>query len=223
MTEPQHSPPDDLVTLSLFPLNMVLFPGMVVPLHIFEERYKKMIGDCVDREEPFGIVLIREGKEVGDPAEPFQIGTSANIVRVERLVEGRMNILTRGCQRFETSEIVQHRPHLVGRVRHLEEQAGEIAPEMVSEVSGEYANVLRKLATLGGRWSANVDVPQDPITLSYGIASNLELPRHALQELLELPTAGVRLQRLLPFLKQANEALEEELVKRNPFQGPRLN
>ena len=70
MTQPDQIPEDDLAQLSLFPLNLVLFPGMPLPLHIFEERYKAMIGDCVEREQPFGIVLIKEGQEVGDPAEP---------------------------------------------------------------------------------------------------------------------------------------------------------
>ncbi len=223
MTEPRHPPSGDPVTLSLFPLNAVLFPGMVLPLHIFEERYKAMIGDCVERNEPFGIVLIREGKEVGEPAEPFQVGTSALITRVERLAEGRMNILTRGHRRFETTEIVQQRPHVVGRVRYLEEPVGEVAPELISEVSDQYTELIRKLSTLGGGWSANVDVPQDPVTLSYSAAANLELPGQARQELLESPAAAGRLQRLLPFLKRTNEALEEELAKRNPFRGPRLN
>ena len=78
---------------------------MVLPLHIFEERYKEMISDCIDRKEPFGIVLIKEGREAGDPAVPFRMGTSAQIMRVEHLAEGRMNILTRGEQRFETDEV----------------------------------------------------------------------------------------------------------------------
>ena len=74
--------PEDLLQLSLFPLNVVLFPGMPMPLHIFEERYKAMIGECVDREEPFGIILIKEGQEVGEPAEPVKVGTTARIVQV---------------------------------------------------------------------------------------------------------------------------------------------
>ena len=223
MTEPPFPPPGDPVTLSLFPLNAVLFPGMVMPLHIFEERYKAMIGDCIERNEPFGIVLIREGNEAGDPAQPFNVGTSAHIFRVERLPEGRMNILTRGHRRFATTEIVQQRPHVAGRVSYLEEPVGEVEPELMSEVSDEYAELLRKLSTLGGGWSANVEVPQDPVTLSYSAAANLELPRHYRQQLLESPSAALRLQRLLPFLKRTNKALEEELAKRNPFQGPRLN
>lgn len=196
---------------------------MVLPLHIFEERYKEMISDCIDRKEPFGIVLIKEGREAGDPAVPFRMGTSAHIMRVEHLAEGRMNILTRGEQRFETDEVVQQQPHLVGNVRYLEEQPGEVAPELAAEVSGQYSYLLQNLAALAGGWSANVEVSQDPVMLAYGIASTLELPTGARQQLLELPTAATRLERLLPSLKQGNESLERDVAKRNPFQGPRLN
>ena len=82
--------PDDLIELPLFPLNVVLFPGMSLPLHIFEERYKAMIGACSEHDTPFGVLLIKEGQEVGDPAEPFQVGTTARITEVQQLEDGRM-------------------------------------------------------------------------------------------------------------------------------------
>ena len=223
MNDPIPAPNDQLVTLSLFPLNVVLFPGMALPLHIFEERYKAMIGDCIDHEQPFGVVLIHEGQEVGEPAEPFKVGTSARILRQERLAEGRMNILSRGEQRFETAEITQRLPHLVGRVKYLQEVPGEVPSETIAEAGEAYSTFLRNLASLSGGWTSQVEVPQDSLPLSYGIASTLDLPRHVRQELLELPTAGQRLERLLPLLKRGNEALEQAVVKRNPYQGPRLN
>ena len=83
MVQPQHESSDGLVQLPLFPLNLVLFPGMDLPLHIFEERYKSMIGDCLNQNLPFGVVLIKEGLEVGTPAEPERIGTSARILHAE--------------------------------------------------------------------------------------------------------------------------------------------
>ena len=222
MEEQQKITPDDLIELPLFPLNVVLFPGMVLPLHIFEERYKAMIGGCIDREEPFGVVLIKEGPEVGGTAEPFTIGTSALITTVDRLEDGRMNLLTKGELRFETVGITQHVPHMVGQVRYLEEQPGE-EPALMAEVGEQYTTFLRNMASLSGGWTANAEIPQDPVTLAYGVASNLDLPRSIRQELLELDTAGQRLQRLLPLLKRGNEALLAQVVKRNPFQGPRLN
>src|SRR3954453_11337770 len=86
--------------IPLFPLNTVLFPGMPLPLHIFEPRYREMIGACVRDERPFGVVLIKEGREVGEAAMPFEVGTLAKIVGVERLDDGRMNVVTVGTDRF---------------------------------------------------------------------------------------------------------------------------
>ena len=126
MAESHETPADDLISLPLFPLNVVLFPGMTLPLHIFEERYKAMIGDCIDREQPFGVVLIREGRESGEPAQPFSIGTTARVVSVERLAEGRLNILTNGERRFQTVDISQQRPHMVGQVRYLDDPSGKL-------------------------------------------------------------------------------------------------
>jgi len=223
MDQPDEVPRHDLPELPLFPLNVVLLPGMPLPLHIFEERYKAMIRDCLERKGPFGVVLIREGREVGDPAQPFHVGTSARILRVEHLEEGRMNILTQGERRFTTAEITQRLPHLVGRVRYLEEEAGDIPAEMLAEAREGYATLLRNLTALTGGWTARAEVPADPVRLSYGVAANLELPRHLRQQVLELATARERLELLLPSLKQGIEALRQEVVKRNPYQGPRLN
>jgi len=74
---------------------------MELPLHIFEERYKDMIGECLEQDVPFGVVLIKEGLEVGAPADPERIGTSTRILRSEILDQGRMNIVTKGERRFE--------------------------------------------------------------------------------------------------------------------------
>lgn len=214
--------------LPLFPLNnVVLFPGMRLPLHIFEERYKAMIGECAQQESPFGVLLIREGQEVGEPAEPFQVGTTARIIQVERLDEGRMNIMTRGERRFEVVEIVQRVPHLVGLVKYLEEETGEVPDSLLSEVRDEYTTFLRHQATIAGGWNSSVEVTHDPIRLSSeaisSLASSIELPRDLRQQLLETSIARVRLEKLQPILKRANQLMQEQVEKSNPFRGPRLN
>lgn len=227
MTQPNQIPPDDLTELPLFPLNLVLFPGMRLPLHIFEERYKAMIGDCIDRETPFGVVLIREGPEVGGPAEPFRIGTSARVTQVQRLEEGRMNLLALGERRFDLVEIVQEEPHMVGRIAYKEEAVGELDSQVMSDVGQEYGVFLQHIATLAGAWNAPVEVPENPLNLSFEAVSTLtgsiELPQGMRQELLELDTASERLSRLLPLLKRANELISEQVDKNNPYRGPRLN
>ena len=214
---------EDPVELPLFPLNMVLFPGMRLPLHIFEERYKAMIGACLEHDSPFGIVLIKDGQEVGAPAEPFRIGTTARITNVERLEEGRMNLLANGERRFELVEITKRLPHLAGWVQYLAEEPGRDPAAVLPQVQEGYSTFLRNLGGLAGGWSAQVEVPDDPVRLSFAVASNIDLPRDIRQQLLETSTARERLERLIPILQRVNEILREELVKRNPFQGPRLN
>ena len=211
------------VILPLFPLNMVLFPEMPLPLHIFEERYKAMIGECMERNAPFGVVLIRSGQEVGGPADSFGIGTSTRVLRSELLEQGRMNIMTKGERRFEVLEITQQIPHIEARVRFLEEPVGEGFSGLTAELTEEYSKMVRSLTALGGGYASQVTIPDDPVRLSYAIAGSLELPTPVRQELLEAPTANDRLNRLLPMLRRGNHALQEEIAKRNPFKGPRLN
>ena len=223
MDESQQDPPDGLTRLPLFPLNLVLFPGMDLPLHIFEERYKEMIGECLSQDAPFGVVLIKEGLEVGAPADPERIGTSARILRSELLDQGRMNIMTKGERRFEIEEIVQRVPNLVGRVRFLVELEGEGCSELVPEINEEYVALVRNLTALTGGYTSRVNVPEDPVELSYAIAANLDLEPHLRQSLLVTETAATRLSDLAPLLRQGNETLRERIVKQNPYQGPRLN
>ena len=227
MSQPTPDFHDDLVELPLFPLNVVLFPGMPMPLHIFEERYKQMIGECLDREAPFGIMLIKEGPEVGGPAEPVRIGTTARIGQVERLQEGRLNIMTTGERRFELIEVTQQLPYLAGRVRYLREETGEDPSPALAQVREGYAVFLRNLTSLAGGWTSTAEVPDDAVPLSFAVATSLAttvaMPGGIKQDILEAPDAAERLTRLVPLLNQGNEALAEEIAKRNPFKGPRLN
>lgn len=223
MAQPQYESSDGLIILPLFPLNLVLFPGMDLPLHIFEERYRDMIGECLEKDAPFGVVLIKEGPEVGAPAEPERIGTSTRILRSELLDQGRMNIMTKGQQRFEIEEIIQRVPHVVGRVRYLVDIEGEGCAELLPQVNEEYIELVRNLTALTGGYTSRVDIPEDPIALSYAIAASLDMEPHLRQSLLVTETAATRIFDLIPLLKQGNEALRERIAKQNPFQGPRLN
>ena len=223
MAQPHEESPDGLTRLALFPLNLVLFPGMELPLHIFEERYKEMIGECLEQDVPFGVVLIKEGLEVGAPADPERIGTSTRILRSEILDQGRMNIVTKGERRFEIEEIIQRVPHVVGRVRFLVELEGEGCAELIPQIDDEYVDLVKNLTALTGGYTSRVEIPEDPIELSYAIAGNLNLEPHLRQSLLVTETAATRLFDLIPLLKQGNETLREQITKQNPFQGNRLN
>ncbi|MCE2501479.1 MAG: LON peptidase substrate-binding domain-containing protein [Dehalococcoidia bacterium] len=225
---PDDFPPGSYHELPLFPLNnVVLFPGMPLPLHIFEERYKAMIGSCIDRDEPFGVLLIREGNEVGDPAEPHSIGTTARVSQVQRLQEGRLNILTRGENRFELLETVRTVPHLVGLVRYIEDTEGEVSSTTVAGVREQYIQLQRTLTAMAGGWDREISVPDEAIALARiacaTLAVSLPLPPDVRQSLLETLTAGGQLEKLLTLMRQANRIVAEQVEQNTPFKGPRLN
>src|SRR5579859_1918313 len=129
--------------LPLFPLEqVVLFPGMSLPLHIFEDRYKVMIGACHVTDQLFGVLLIRSGSEVGAPAQPERVGCIARMLRVDRLPDGRMTILTIGEQRFRLQGPARLMPegYLVGDVRMLADRVSEpVAAELVSTIAQEFS------------------------------------------------------------------------------------
>ena len=209
--------------LPLFPLNVVLFPGMPLPLHIFEERYQQMIGECLEHDIPFGIVLIKEGPEVGGPAEPYTVGTTARIAQVERLDGGRMNLMTEGKRRFRIAEITQQSPYLKGRVQYIAEEQGQPLEETVREASELFASYLQSVSGLRGRWMSRARVPEDALALSYTISHFLELSPHTRQQLLEADSVQQRLEEVMPLLRNRADKARQALVRRTPFQGFRLN
>ena len=109
-----------MAVLPLFPLDTVLFPGMQLKLHIFEERYKSMINRCIDAAQPFGVVLIRQGNEAGGPsADPYDVGCTADISQVQRLPQGRMNIVATGKRRFRIRALDRSQPYLMAEVDYF--------------------------------------------------------------------------------------------------------
>ena len=196
---------------------------MPLPLRIFEERYKLMIGECLDGEEPFGVVLIKEGPEVGGPAAVYNVGVTARIDEVEHYEEGRMSISTMGERRFRLLEVIQDTPYMKGSVEYLGDDPGPDEEDHYPQASDMFGDYIRLLGSLGGGWLVEVEIPEEPLSLSYTIAHYLDLPRIAKQRLLEIPTAGERLKYEIPLLEGATERLREAVERRNPYQGPRLN
>ena len=195
---------DDARELPLFPLNTVLFPSLPLPLHIFEERYKLMIGTCVVTDNLFGVCLIREGVEVGGPAEPFPIGTVARIAEVERLPDGRMNLMTFGTQRFRLDEVIQREPYLVGRVVVLEPDHELAAEELVADVADRLLRYLREVRG-AARLPDRAELLADVDRLSYLAAATLGLPARERQSFLETGSASARLQQARDLLRREIE------------------
>lgn len=183
--------------LPIFPLNTVLFPGTSMPLHIFEERYKRMIGLCLDERRPFGVALIRRGSEVGETAEPFEVGTTAHIARVERLPEGRMNLVCWGGQRFRIRCITSREPYLVAEVEVLQTEGGGGAEEQereMAEVAGAlFAEYTRLYLALSNQWAHTIEMPSAPGALADFIASRLPAGLWTKQRLLEELSVSARL------------------------------
>ena len=149
-------------SLPLFPLNTVLFPGMQLKLHIFEERYKLMINRCIDDNQPFGVVLIREGREASGPAaKPYAVGCAAAISDVQRLPLGRMNITAVGQRRFHIKGIDRSRPYLLGEVEYF--MPREDRPELIRRYTGYLRPlVIRYLEALSSSEESSFDPHQIP-------------------------------------------------------------
>jgi uncharacterized protein len=183
---------DDWSELPLFPLDTVLFPGMVLPLHIFEERYKQMISCCVAGERPFGVVLIEQGQETGGDAVPCEVGTTAVIAAVSRLDDGRMNIVTIGSERFRLREVRHGLPYLVGSAEPwpLTGSDAALAWESVAPVQARFARYLKSLSQAQGHEIKIEEVPGEPRALALLIAIALQVPMSQKQQLLLQPTVG---------------------------------
>jgi len=174
--------------LPIFPLNTVLFPGMQLPLHIFEARYKQMIGECLKNDKLFGVNLIKHGSEaLGPLPEPFWIGCTARIIESQPLEEGRMQITAIGERRFRIQEMIGDRPYLVGRVDYqpfavdqpeeLQQEVEQLSPKV-----RQYINLLNQIEMV----DLDPDnLPQDPLMQGYLAAALLQMPPNEKQKLLE--------------------------------------
>ena len=153
--------------IPLFPLHTVLAPGIALPLHIFEERYRAMVRRCLDTSSPFGIVLIREGSEVAPRNGAAQelsisvVGTFAEIREASKYIDGRWDLLTVGTGRFLVREVIADRePYLVGEVDELGDTVGdeEAAEELVGRVTRRFVDYLRVLQPRDGEEAEPIDV-----------------------------------------------------------------
>src|SRR6266852_5759438 len=126
------------IELPLFPLDVVLFPGEELPLHIFEPRYRLMINECYEQKRPFGVVLARPESEYLKE-EPYSVGTMAEIEVLDRLEDGRMNLIARGLQRFRILDQHREKPYLSGLVEVYEDRAEQDQTQTI------YANQAREL------------------------------------------------------------------------------
>ena len=193
--------------LPLFPLHVVLFPDMPLPLHIFEPRYRKMIRHCLGANQPFGVVLIQGGTEGTAEAMPHPIGTTARITKYEELADGRLNVVVVGESRFRIIEIFNNQPYLTARVDLIAEQTDDAA-QSLEEASGLFKRYLRSLFALTNRRLSALQLPQEPEKLSYAIASAMQVPLSEKQRLLEMRSTQTRFEREIEVLGREIDAQE---------------
>jgi uncharacterized protein len=206
--------------LPLFPLGTVLFPGMVLPLRVFEERYRLMVRDLLERPEPreFGVIAIRKGREVGAEAvhELYNIGCVATVREVMPHADGRFDLVVVGTRRFRLLRADRALPYYQGEVEYLPEEderegaadsgvdtaeaastqdgvSEEAGTPAIAAVQAAFRDYLNALADQAGAVIRVADIPDDPVMLSYVVAAAMIIDLPERQGLLAAPDCISRL------------------------------
>lgn len=200
---------DDI--LNLFPLNTVLLPGAMLQLHVFEDRYKDMMSQCIEAELPFGVLLDRSGL-TADTLDPVAIGTVAVIRKVRRLSAGRLFIIAQGTRRFRIERVVGTTPFWRAEVSFLDEVDGppKSAGRLREAAALRLRDYLAALLAPRGDGIESIELPGDAATSSYVIADALQVASPVKQQLLEAPSAVDRLRAELTLLDVEIERLRTE-------------
>ena len=215
--------------LPLFPLNSVLFPGLVLPLNVFEQRYRALMRallELPEDERRFGVVAIRDGREVapsapgmpdvtahtergaaaGFGAEPmdsfFTVGCTADAATIREKSDGGFEVLSTGTRRFRLLSVDASGPYLTGEVEELEEPEGDGAGALASGVLRTFRTYQKRLAGASERtMTGDQELPGRPSVVSYLVAAAAELDTPTKQQLLEAPTTAARLAQELKILR----------------------
>ncbi len=179
-------------TLPIFPLSLVLFPGMTLPLHIFEERYKRMIGLCIRENLDFGVVLAGAPTAVPGQCVTHSVGATAHIRGATRFPDGCMNLMTTGGQRFRILSLDWEMEYCVARVEWLSEPFSEAATAR-DQAARRWNAFRRQIAAMTNADFVTAEVPVDPTEASYALAASLPVSDFEKQRLLEATDAAARL------------------------------
>ena len=184
--------------IGLFPLGLVLLPTERVPLHIFEPRYRELIGESLEQDVPFGVVY-------ADEDGLRQIGTLATVTEVtERFADGRLNILVQGGERFRLLELTEGRTFVTGRVEPVDDQLDPAEPADIERALTLFARLVELTVS-------DVEVPAaETLELSFAIAGCFDFSPDLKQELLDESSERVRLVRLCELLAIAAETVERQ-------------
>jgi ATP-dependent Lon protease len=218
--------------LPLFPLPVVLFPGVPLPLHIFEPRYRQMLTDIRVSNNLFGLVYFDSSTSDDDIPRAGQIGCVAEVNETQSFPDGRSNILTIGIIRFQIESYVERGdPYLVAKVSYLEDNEEDPAAQADSahEVAETFSRIAQAVRTLNDERANLPDISDtEPQRLSFLVAAAMEIEVDVKQELLELRSTSERLDRLRSMLNRAVKGYEErarihELAKGNGHSGRKID
>ncbi len=218
-----------MTELPLFLLNTVLFPGMALPLRVFERRYRQLVADCIARDQPFGVALIREGVEVGDEeSTPYSVGCTARILNHTPSVDGKLLIAISGERRFRILEMRHEGPYPSATVEYPGDEGGDVPPDLVERALAGYTRLGRLRAISEGAFRLEVRAPAQPGVLADRIAASAQgtVENSELQRVIEAFDLGERLEAAIALLAPVIESAEREARSSvaQRFGGPeRLN
>ncbi len=204
--------------LPLFPLEVVLFPGALLPLHIFEARYRRLLADIQEGPGTFGLALpgiAHEAPAIG------AVGCVAELRGTQPFPDGRANIVVQGGTRFlVTRYLDEAAPYLVAMVESFEDREGtEPSAEQADQLIRALARYLPVRDELAGREPDTTSLPADPVELSFRAAASIECDIADRQALLEMRSTGERVGRLLELLPGLTEVAEAGLRQRHRAEG----
>ena len=206
--------------LPLFPLSSPLFPGMPLPLHIFEARYQELLHDQAMSDPIFGVVLTRTGREVGDQPEIHDVGTSATLLGMHQYDDGRADIAVRGAQRFRVVETDWSGAYLVARVEWLADGDDDGLASLAKQTRTAMMRLVAAAAGAGNLPIPELSLPDNPTDLGYLLSRTLWLNTWERQQLLEVPTAGARLEMLRSIIRREHRLLTQVGAAGTPIEHP---
>lgn len=196
----------DTVSLPIFPLNVVLFPGMRMSLHVFEEQYRRLIRECVDRDTGFATTLMRPDQDGDSHAEPAVVGTLARVIQCTPFIDGRLNVTAVGVSRVTLLSYRHTGQFLVGQFRFLPDIEDPVPVPLVDEARA----LGSELWSLVTPHQSHPVLPPTHEALSYWIASHLPLSLPAQQELIELRSTRARLAKEISILRTLIDSFRAE-------------
>lgn len=202
------------VTIPMFPLSLVLFPGQILPLHIFESRYRTMVEEIIDAGRKFGVVLIERGSEVGGGETRKDVGTLAEIIDAEKSSDGRWLLITKGMKRIRISKWLEDSPYPRAEISSVEdEESVNCDREEWLKTVNHMRRVLAIFAELGDNVSPfTIEISEDPLLGSYEMSSIIPVTPFDSQKLLEADSVKKRCDLLKEFLINLEETAHSRLL-----------